>query len=351
MATLKDIAEQAGVSIGTVDRIIHNRGRYSPVTADKVRRIMEEVDYRPNVIARQLSRSGNCCIGAFLPFPEQDSGYWQLPLAGMQRAQRDLEPFGLTLTVLHYDRYDPESFQDIGRSLVDEKFDGILMAPLQADSALALMEKIPEHRPVMFFDTDLPGSRRTGYIGQDSHMSGRLGARLISMLAGGDAVNRPPYLIIAPETRNEHLDNRIRGFKDGVAGETEILRVSVESNHNLTQFQRSLESKICKDVGGIFVVDASAHFTAEFLQEHQSGGQKTRIPLVGYDLVPENCRWLEESHIDFLLTQRPAEQGYRGINRLFRKIFLEEECPGFEYTPIDIVSKENLTYLSEEETL
>ncbi len=88
MATLKDIAEKAGVSIGTIDRIIHNRGRFSSDTADRVRQIMEEVDYRPNIMARQLSRAGNCHIGAFLPKGEQDSGYWNLPLSGMRRAER-----------------------------------------------------------------------------------------------------------------------------------------------------------------------------------------------------------------------------------------------------------------------
>ncbi len=67
MATLKDIAEKAGVSIGTVDRIMHNRGRFSPETAEKVRRIMEELDYRPNLMARHLSRSAECRIGLFLP--------------------------------------------------------------------------------------------------------------------------------------------------------------------------------------------------------------------------------------------------------------------------------------------
>lgn len=347
MATLKDIAEQAGVSIGTVDRIIHKRGRFSPVTADKVHRIMEELDYRPNVMARQLSRSGNCDIAAILPFPDQDSGYWDLPLSGMQRAQRDLEPFGVALDVIHYDRYDHKSFVDAGLKLLKGNFDGILMAPLQADNALSLMRELPESHPVMFFDTDLPESNRDGYIGQDSYMSGKLGARLINMMAGQDSAR---FLVIAPETRNEHLDNRIMGFQEGVSGETEVLRVSVESNHNFTQFQKILESGIAGHVRGIFVVDASTHFAAEYLSRRPVG-RDYKIPLVGYDLVPGNRKWLKEGTIDYLLTQRPAEQGYRGINRLFRKIFLEEECPEFEYTPIDIVCEENLAYLTEEESL
>jgi LacI family transcriptional regulator len=351
VATLKDIAEKAGVSIGTIDRIIHNRGRFSSVTADKVRQIMEEVDYRPNIMARQLSRAGNCRIGAFLPKGEQDSGYWNLPLSGMRRAERDLEPFGLSLEVMHYDRYNPDSFLEAGSRLMNGDFDGILMAPLRDADALRLMERMPTDRPVLFFDTDLPESRRSGYIGQDSYMSGKLGARLINMMAGETTGNnKSRYLIVAPETENEHLDNRIRGFEDGALSKTEILRIAVESDHNMADFRQRLEARLesqsISKIKGLFVIDASVHFTAEYLADHHGD---SRVPLVGYDLVPENRRWLENGVIDFLLTQRPAEQGYRGINRLFRKIFLGEDCPSHEYTPIDIITKENLIYLTEEE--
>ena len=79
MATIKDIAERAGISIGTVDRIIHNRGRFSSDTAEKVRRIMEDLNYKPNVMARHLSQSKQYRVGVLLPHPDQDSGYWTLP--------------------------------------------------------------------------------------------------------------------------------------------------------------------------------------------------------------------------------------------------------------------------------
>ena len=57
MTTLKDIAESVGVSIGTVDRIIHNRGRYSEKTAEKVRKIMTDLNYIPNIHARGLKQT------------------------------------------------------------------------------------------------------------------------------------------------------------------------------------------------------------------------------------------------------------------------------------------------------
>ncbi|MDE6961557.1 MAG: LacI family transcriptional regulator, partial [Lachnospiraceae bacterium] len=48
VTTIKDIADLAGVSRGTVDRVLNNRGAVSPETAEKVLEIVRALDYRPN---------------------------------------------------------------------------------------------------------------------------------------------------------------------------------------------------------------------------------------------------------------------------------------------------------------
>lgn len=50
-----DIAKMAGVSVGTVDRVIHNRGRVSEENRKKVQAILEMVNYQPNLMARSLA--------------------------------------------------------------------------------------------------------------------------------------------------------------------------------------------------------------------------------------------------------------------------------------------------------
>ena len=53
--TLKQIAELAGVSVGTVDRALHDRGRVDPKVAQRIKLIAKELDYRPNTVAKSLS--------------------------------------------------------------------------------------------------------------------------------------------------------------------------------------------------------------------------------------------------------------------------------------------------------
>ena len=56
---IKDIAIMSGVSTGTVDRIIHNRGKVSEEARIKVEEVLKKVDYRPNIVASALASKKN----------------------------------------------------------------------------------------------------------------------------------------------------------------------------------------------------------------------------------------------------------------------------------------------------
>ena len=63
MATLKDVAKASGLTVGTVSRVLNNRGYISDKTREKVYRVMKELDYQPNEMARSLSKQKNNIIG------------------------------------------------------------------------------------------------------------------------------------------------------------------------------------------------------------------------------------------------------------------------------------------------
>ena len=91
MTTIKKIAEKAGVSIGTVDRVIHNRGFVSNKTETRVKQAIEELNYTPNIFARQLKLSRLFTFGVLMPKFNQDSRYWQMTAKGIQKAQKELK--------------------------------------------------------------------------------------------------------------------------------------------------------------------------------------------------------------------------------------------------------------------
>ena len=67
MATLKDVAREAGLSVGTVSRVLNNRGYISEETRQSVDRAMKKLNYRPNEMARSLSRRRSTMIGVIVP--------------------------------------------------------------------------------------------------------------------------------------------------------------------------------------------------------------------------------------------------------------------------------------------
>jgi LacI family sucrose operon transcriptional repressor len=67
MATIKDVAERAGITVTTVSRVLNNRGYISDKTRKKVYQAMKELDYRPNAIARALAQNQTNSIGIIVP--------------------------------------------------------------------------------------------------------------------------------------------------------------------------------------------------------------------------------------------------------------------------------------------
>jgi LacI family transcriptional regulator len=72
---IKDIALLAGVSIGTVDRVIHERGEVAEKTRQKVQKLLKESNYSPNVIAQVLKSKRKFHLVSLLPEPTENNSF------------------------------------------------------------------------------------------------------------------------------------------------------------------------------------------------------------------------------------------------------------------------------------
>lgn len=71
--TVRDVAEKAGVSPSTVSRVISDNPRISRKTRDRVLKIMDELNFHPNAIARSLAMSTTKVIGIIIPYRSTDT--------------------------------------------------------------------------------------------------------------------------------------------------------------------------------------------------------------------------------------------------------------------------------------
>ena len=124
---IKDIAEKAGVSTGTVDRVLHDRGSVSAKARDKVLKVLDELNYKRNIIASTLAYNRIFKIAAVIPAGEKDP-FWQQPKEGIQLALESVQHYSMDVVFYHFDT-NLNSFKKVAAKVLEDKPDAILLAP------------------------------------------------------------------------------------------------------------------------------------------------------------------------------------------------------------------------------
>lgn len=187
---LTDIARMANVSVGTVDRVIHNRGRVSEENIRRVKEIMEQVGYKPNLIARSLAVKKPCHLVALIP-DFRPGDYWSAMEYGIRRAEEEWESYGVKVSVLTFDQYSKASFDQAVSRLQEmpETVDGVIVGTLFKEAVIQLSEHLDAGEiPYVYVDSDIEEQGRLAYYGTDSVAGGEIGARMLlaSMAFQGD---------------------------------------------------------------------------------------------------------------------------------------------------------------------
>lgn len=334
--TITEIAQKAGVSIGTVDRVIHNRGRVAPETAERINAVIAEYGYQPNPIARHLKLNRNFVIGVLLPNLESESGYWRQCYEGICEAEKELSPFSVYVALEEFDRSVKGSCLAAGKKLLSQNVDMIVMAPVMDEDCHRLLAE-PNMVPYAFVDSPLPQTSPQAIVAQNPFRGGLIAGRIMQMLA--PQTNK--YMIFMTYTAAYNSRERSRGFNayflengDAISDEFVYNGGSVQKD-----FDRALDEYFAQkpNIGGVFVVNDAVHYVGEYLK---SRGLKDRIALIGYDIIPENRQALVAGKIDCLLAQRPQQQGYSVIQTLYRKQILQQQAENTEI-PVDVFFKEH----------
>ena len=78
----------AGVSAGTVDRVMHNRGEVSEASRAKVQKILDEINYQPNMFAIGLAAKKKYSIYCLIPYYKEND-YWYSVAEGIKKRHRN----------------------------------------------------------------------------------------------------------------------------------------------------------------------------------------------------------------------------------------------------------------------
>ena len=340
MITIKDIARKTHVSIGTVDRVLHGRGRVAKKTEEKILALVKKTRYRTNIHGRNLVLKKTFHFGIIMPQTMEDSGYWEILYNGIEHALGELSAFNIKAHYFFFDKYSEPSFKLAASKALKSKVNGLLIAPVLSDACATFVQSVMPEIPYVYVDSTVPGTNPLAYIGQNSFQSGVCAAKLMNLLVGTQA----SVAIIRILPADFHINERARGFSSFFEKFPGISVRTFDASGGMTQPRfvdciASIKADI-PDCKGFFVTNALTHRVVYALQTVPDG----KMRVIGYDLVDENRRLLAEGHIDFIISQKTREQGYQGIYTLFRHLILKEQCDREVLMPIEIVTDENLLY-------
>ena len=270
MATIKNVAEIAGVTVTTVSRVLNNRGYISEKTRQKVNAAVKELDYQPNEIARALFRKKSNLIGLIVPNVAHPF-FAELTSSIEYYAYKN----GYKILICNSYGYSVKEKDYIGM-LKRSQVDGIIMG----SHTLEISEYLNLGRPIVSIDRCL--SNNIPYIASDNYNGGVLATNLLIERGCKKLAH-----ISGPLILNTPADKRFQAFND-VTTEKHINHVVVETRLNSFKIEE-YENLIYKlfsdypDIDGIFA--SSDIIAACVINVLDKFGKKIPkdIKVVGYD--------------------------------------------------------------------
>ncbi len=342
MKTIKDIARLAKVSIGTVDRVIHNRGGVAKKTELKIRRIIEEIGFTPNLVARNLVLKKQLKIAVLMPEGNEESPFWKDPKLGVDKALSEVANFGFSAVHFYYNQYDVIAYETMLEEVLKGGYDGLILVPHFTKETAKRKRRLDALGiPYVFVNVDLEGFNNLSFVGQESYKSGFLAGRLFDV-----AMHKEATVLVVnflEDMKNYHsLDYRVKGVKDYFAKNKTKLTIDelYMEKFNEEVFRREMTKKLIANnsIKCVFFPSSKVSYVGQYLEEFDL----EMDVVIGYDITDSNVTYLNKGLITFLIGQEPFNQGYQSVKIIF-DFLVNKITPNKSYfSPIQIIAKENV---------
>ena len=340
---IKDIAQKANVSIGTVDRVLHDRGEVAEKTRKKVLSIAKAMNYQPNIVAQALTTKKTYKISVLIPKGGNDNIYWISHPKGIEKAVKELHPFSVEIDYCFFELHNENDFLKRTDDILNHVPDGVILAPILKKEAIQFCKKLDIQKiPYIFIDTFIDKTNCVSFIGEDAFQGGRVAASLIDF---GLSPEKDILIVnLAKDLENtQHLNRRNQGFLSYFldSGKNTGMKITVEipvTEQNVVNERMDAIFQQNNNIGAILVSSAKTHVVARYLEK------RTINPiLVGYEVTKKNVEYLKKGIIHFLIGQKPMEQSEKAVKRLFEFLTTHTISMKHEFQPVEIINTETIT--------
>jgi len=341
MVTIKQIAQIAGVSRGTVDRVLNNRGSVRPETARRIREIAETLDYSPSKAGLGLSVLKHGIKLGYILFSPENNPYFVQVEQGLRKKAAELKDYGCSVDIRYVDFTDDTHQDRVIDSMVEDGVEGIALCGFNNPSTARKIRKLAEAGiPVVTTNTDIPDSGRLAYVGSHYESAGRTAARLMDLITGG----RAELGIILGSWHILCHSSRIDGFRNYILEKAPGLNIRecVETRDDdfLTFSAVQTMLKETPEINGLFLASAGVYGACRAVSMLPP---ERRPKIICYDCPPTTQEMLNRGIIAATICQEPDYQGSKPLDILFQRLCMNE-MPSREYyyTKNEIIVSENV---------
>ena len=340
MATSKEIAEMAGVSRGTVDRVLHGRGGVKHETAQRIRKIAAELSYVPDRAGRALRfKSRSIKIGVV--YFGQSNPFFDDVKAGIAQAEAELSDFSPEILIRPLSAYSGQAQLEAIESLEKEGIDALVLTPLRSEKIAAKINALYEKGiPAVCMNSDLKNSKRIAYVGCDYEKSGALAAQLVSMFTRGSAKT---VMVLGSFDIAGHCERR-QGFEALCQQEyTGINLCAVTENNDDDARSFAVTKELIQKEQPQVIYFAAGGLKGGLEAVTEYYGAETKPIIIACDETECAISALKQGLVSAVISQQPVKQGRLSVltafNAAVNHCFPEHEML---YTKNEIIVKHSL---------
>lgn len=344
MVTLKQIAAMAGVSRGTVDRVVNHRGGVNEETARKVQAIVDSVGYVPNSIGRTLANSRKNFRLGFLIFQSTSANpFFTDVLRGVECAAQELREFGVTVETASCGMDDTTGKEQVGRieGLVRSGIQGLAVTPFDHPAVAAKLRELAKRGiPVINVNSDLEDSGRLCYIGSDYRKAGETAGGLMGLFHRTEGkigiVTGSPLVVCHRE--------RERGFREILEKRYPGLSITArEINQDDDFVSYDVTRRMLKEhpeLTGLYIAAGGVYGACRAVEAVKPVNGPV---IVSHDKAETTLEMLKKGVITATIGQEAFRQGHEPLQMLYDYLS-RGVSPGTDavYTRLDICIRENL---------
>ncbi len=348
IVTISDVAKAAGVTNGTVDRVLHERGEVSKKTKEKVLRVIGELGYQPNVYASMLAKNKSHRVAVLLP-KYRAGEFWELAHIGVEKAREYAGRFSVNVEECLYDQYDVDSFLSECRRVREEGYSGAIIAPMFLGATRAAAVEMEEADiPYVIVNTSVSGIYgHLAYFGQPIYDSGAFCADML--MSGSSEGNRDTVHLVRIERDVKGLSDpsqeRRRGFMDYLSAHfpgTEVRNVVINPNNQEETFA-ALDSAFsdAKGCPNVVTLNSRIFLVADYLRERGLKGWN----VIGYDVLERNMSALKDGYVKYLIAQHSDRDAQEAVTALTDFLVLgKRPLHPDNFSSIDLLSRYNCRF-------